>query len=226
MTEYSIKNVKDHILIELDGGLVLVDTGSPLSFHEDGRMNFCENEIYLSTTLGPVDSHYMSEKLGVTVKGLLGMDLISPYAMTVDVKGGVLTFDNGCDTEGWTPVLSSRVFGYMTVPIEVAGKPAKVILDTGAPTSYILSAFNPDAAPLEYVKDFYPTLGDFDTPVYEQPCSFAGGEFNIRFGNLPAGLNLAVSVIGAQGVVGMELLKRFKFMIADRRVFVKAYDAV
>ncbi len=65
-----------------------------------------------------------------------------------------------------------------------------------------------------------PMAGDFETPIFEQPCSFAGREFNIRFGNLPDNLNLAVSLIGAQGAVGLELLKRFSFLITPHGALI------
>ena len=223
MTEYSIKNVKGHILIETDGGLVLVDTGSPFTFHEDGEMTVCGKKFDLLTSFpGIVDSRYISDKLGVTVKGLLGMDIISQHTMSIDLKNGILAFD--CDTEGWTPAPSSRLCGLMTVTVNVAGKPARVFLDTGAPTSYISPAYiNPDTEPLEYVKDFSPMSGDFETPIFELPCNFAGEDFTMRLGNLPDVLNFGVSSLGAQGAVGLELLKRFRFLITPQCVFVKEF---
>ncbi len=225
MTEYSIKNVKGHILIETDGGLVLVDTGSPASFHEDGKIAIGEKVHSVPTNLLIVNTDYIQRQVGAEVKGLIGMDIISKHTMAIDVKNGILTFD--CGTEGWTSVQSSSSFSLPAVDINLAGRPAKVLIDTGAPTSYVLPEFTADAEPVGTVEDFSPMLGGgddtFETNIFELSCSFAGQEFPIRLGNAPATVNMQIRIAGAQGVIGMELLKRFKFLITPHGVCVKAF---
>lgn len=41
MEENRLQIVSDHLLIESEGGLLLIDTGSPMSFHKDGVISIC-----------------------------------------------------------------------------------------------------------------------------------------------------------------------------------------
>ena len=103
----------------------------------------------------------------------------------------------------------------------MAGKSADVILDTGAPTSYV-SKLTEGLAPISRVKDFNPLIpGDaFETLIFEFPASFDEKEFEMKAGHLPVFCQTILSMCGADGVVGMEILKRFPLTIADGGVWV------
>ena len=104
----------------------------------------------------------------------------------------------------------------------VAGRPAQVILDTGAPTSYVSKSFTEGLDPVDRITDFNPLIpGDtFETPIFEFPASFAGKAFSMKAGHLPGSLQMPLSMLGADGVVGMEILKRFAITIADGSVWM------
>ena len=112
--------------------------------------------------------------------------------------------------------------GYMSVEMTLAGNPARVILDTGAPISYVSGAFTEGLNPIGQVTDFNPLVpGDtFETPIFEFPASFAGIGFTMKAGHLPASLQMMLSVLGVDGVVGMEVLKRFSVTISDGNIWV------
>lgn len=220
MTEYNIHNVNGHILIESCGDMLLVDTGSPMSFHENGRMTLCGQTFNVPRSLMNVDAGYASRQVGAPVKGFVGMDFISAHPMSIDVERGVLAFD--CDTAGWEPVRTFPLPGAVCIELEVGGTPAKVILDTGAPVSYISQEFTSGCNPVGTVTDFSPFhAGDtFETPVYDLPCSLAEHDFRMQFGNLPKGLSVMVSLLGADGAVGMDLLRHVRILMADGKAFV------
>ena len=219
--EYNIILSHDYILIESVGGILLIDTGSPMSFHENGLINLGGEEFSVPASLMGVDSSYISEKVGVHVSGLLGMDIISRLGMKIDVSGGKLSFNPS--TEGMTRLPSRMGMGYMSVEMVLTGKPAKIILDTGAPTSYVSASFTEGLDPIGQVTDFNPLVpGDtFETPIFEFPASFAGKGFTMRAGHLPASLQMMLSVLGVDGVVGMEILKRFTVTIAEGSIWIQ-----
>ena len=219
-TVYNIILSLDHILVDTVDGILLVDTGSPMSFHENSLIRLGGEAFPVPTSLMGVDSSYIAEKVGEHVSGLLGMDIISRTGMKIDVPGRQLTL---CpSTDGMNRIPSGLGMGYMSIEMVVVGKPARVILDTGAPTSYVSRSFTEGLTPIGQVTDFNPLVpGDtFETPIFEFPASFAGKEFTMKAGHLPGSLQMMLSVLGVDGVVGMEILKRFPVTIADGSVWV------
>ncbi len=213
--EYNIILSRDHILIEGVDGILLVDTGSPMSFHEKGLLHIGGEEFSVPASLMGVDASYIADKVGERVSGLLGMDIISRLGMKIDIPGGKLFFHPS--TDGMNRIPSRMGMGYMSVEMVLAGKPARIILDTGAPTSYVSGSFTEGLNPIDQVTDFNPLVpGDsFETPIFEFPATFAGNDFTMKAGHLPDSLQMMLSVLGVDGVVGMEILKRFPVSIAE-----------
>jgi hypothetical protein len=112
--------------------------------------------------------------------------------------------------------------GYAYVEMTVAGRQARVILDTGAPVSYVSPSFTEGLEPVDRVTDFNPMVpGDtFETAVFEFPASFAGRGFTMRAGHLPGLFRGMLSMLGVDGVVGMEILGRIPVVIAGGGVWV------
>ena len=217
--EYDIRLSRGHVLIDGGEGLLLVDTGSPMSFHELGRIRLCGGEYHVPASLPGADADYVSDKVGERVAGLVGMDILGPLGARIDIPGGKLTLQPS--TEGTAPVPSGvSGLGYVFADMTVAGRPARVILDTGAPVSYISPSFTEGLVPVDHVTDFNPMVpGDtFETPVFEIPSSFAGRDFQMRAGHLPGFFTGMLSMLGVDGVVGMEIFGRMPVVIADGEV--------
>ena len=219
-TEYAIITARGHVLIDGGEGLLLVDTGSPMSFHESGRLDLCGESLSVPTSLMGVGSDYVSDKVGERVTGLVGMDVIGRFGLLVDIPGERLVF--GHPTDGMTRVPSRIGMGYASVEMELSGKTARVILDTGAPTSYVSPSFTDGLEPVDRVTDFNPMVpGDtFETPVFEFPASFAGHAFTMRAGHLPETMRMMLSMLGVDGVVGLEILSRVPVLVAEGGVWV------
>ena len=219
MNEFDIILSRDHILIDCTGGMLLIDTGSPLSFHKNACIQLGDEEFPVPTSLMGVDAAYIAEKVGQPVSGLLGMDIIGRTGLKIDIPGGKLSFFPSVD--GMVQIPSGMGMGYVSVEMTLAGKPARVLLDTGAPTSYVSRSFTAGLDPVGRTTDFNPLIpGDtFETPVFEFPASFAGKAFSMKAGHLPGTLQM-ISMLGVDGVVGMEILKRFAIAIADGSVWM------
>lgn len=221
MSEYDIKLSNGHILIEGGNGRLLVDTGSPLSFHESGRLILGGQEFSVSTSLMGTDAEYVSNNVHERVSGLVGMDLIGRLGgVRIDVPAGKLAF--GCGTDGMMRIPSHVGMGYVFMDMTVNGRQVRVILDTGAPVSYVSPSLTEGLTPVGRVTDFNPMVpGDtFETPIFEFPASFAGKDFTMRAGHLPQLMGVAISLLGVEGVVGMEILGRIPVAIVDGSVWV------
>lgn len=219
-TEFDLRMSRGHVLFDSGAGLLLVDTGSPWSFHESGRIRLCGEEFPVPTSLPGADSAYVSENVGEPVSGLVGMDIIGRLGLKIDVPGGRLTFSPS--TEGMTPIPSGTSFGYVYMEMSLAGRPVRALFDTGAPTSYVSPSFTEGLAPVDRVTDFNPMVSGntFETPIFELPAAFAGQAFTLRAGHLPDGIQMMVSVLGAKAVVGLEILSRFPVAVVGGRVWV------
>ena len=221
MNEYDIRLSRGHVLIDGGEGLLLVDTGSPMSFHENGLIRLCGEEFPVPTTLPGADADYVSDKVGERVAGLVGMDILARLGVRIDIPGLRLTLRPS--TEGTAPVPSGvSGLGYVFVDMTVSGRPARVILDTGAPVSYISPSFTQGLDPVDHVTDFNPMVpGDtFETDIFEFPASFAGQDFKMRAGHLPGLFTGMLSMLGMDGVVGMEIFGRVPVVIAGGKVRV------
>ena len=220
MNEYDIKLALGHILVDSGCGWLLVDTGSPLSFHESGRIILCGESFSVPTSLLNADADYVSGKVHERVSGLVGMDIVSRFGARFDLPAGKLTF--GCGTDGLTRTASRSGMGYVFMDMTIGGRLARVILDSGAPISYIDPSFTEGLAPVDEVTDFNPMVpGDtFRTPLFELPVSFAGKSFSMRAGHLPSSLGMPLSLLGVDGIVGLDILSRFPLTLAGGGVWV------
>ena len=103
--------------------------------------------------------------------------------------------------------------------ILIEGGNGRLLVDTGSPFSFHESG---RLIPVDRVTDFNPMVpgGTFETPIFEFPASFAGRDFPMRAGHLPQWMGAAISLLGAKGVVGMEILCRYPVAIVDGSVWV------
>ena len=221
MTEYAIETVRGHILVNDDrGSKVLVDTGSPLSFHSDGIIALGGRSFQVPSSLMGTDSDYVTDNVGVQVDGLVGMDILSESGILIDVPGARIVL--GHPTDGMTRLPSRSLFGYVSVGMDIRGRSVNVLLDTGAPVSYVSPSLTEGLVAVDTVTDFNPSVpgGTFSTPIFEFPAAFAGREFGMRAGHLPMLLRATLSIIGVDGVVGMEVFGKIPVLIAGGEVWV------
>lgn len=219
-TEYKIELVRGHILVTDDRGTtVLLDTGSPLSFHRNDVVALGGETFGVPTSLMGTDCSYVTDNVGIRVDGLIGMDILAEGVL-IDVPGGSVVL--GHPTDGMTRVPSRPVYGYMSADMDIRGRRATVIIDTGAPTSYVSTSLTEGLEAVDTVEDFNPSVpgGTFTTPIYEFPAAFAGEGFTMRAGTLPLLMRATLPLLGVDGVVGMELLRRRPVLMADGGVWI------
>ncbi len=228
-TKCSIKLVNDHLIITENGQNILVDTGSPKSFHPSGTIVLGENPIPVQTNYAGVTPEYLSEKVGCEIHGMLGMDIIGSIPILFDLKNGQMVLDdNAVYTDHFMKFpLGQIAGGLIAITISVNGRTANVILDTGAPISYILPSFVAGLECVEIMNDFHPNIGDFKTKTFNCEVDTQTGHerYSQRFGVPPQKVSKTLEGFNIDGIIGIELFKRFKLQIRNGIVYLPPQGA-
>ena len=217
-TEYKVQLLNDHLLIN-DGQGVIVDTGSPTSFHDSGSLLICGNHYDVPKSIMSVNSDYLSSEIGGEIHGLLGMDIIREHPILFDLGLNHIYMD---DDALYNSRFNSFVLPYNLVCIElvVNNKCARLIVDSGAKISYIDSSFVEERHTVVTKQDFSPLFGHFSTNVYDCIVQFLDErDITLQFGTPPASLAHFLSTLQVQGILGIDFFKAFRLQLRDNCLF-------
>ena len=217
-TEYKIKWINNHILIDDEQGL-LIDTGSPTSFHSSGVIKLCGQSIKVPTTTMGVSNTYLQEKISTDIYGLIGTDIIASHPTLFNLqRGGDFIFMDD-DTEYMTKLQTMSLMGLYVIFLWVDGNKVKMIFDTGAPISYIRSSLTEPHTTIRQEQDFSPLFGDFNADIIKLPTKimedFPTEEMEL---GQSKEIDKALSLLGVDGIIGTELLKHYRIQINHKDV--------
>ena len=225
MKTYPIITAKDYILIDTESGTLLVDTGCPLSFQEDGEIKICDESFSVISSISALgislSPQYLTEKLGIHVSGLVGMDLLGRFSLEINAPAGVLVF--GHPDDNWRRIPSSIKMGYATLEMTLEDKGATIILDTAAPISYVNPSYTQNLTQIGRKTDFWPMSqpDTFETPIFKLRASVADNDFDVQAGHLPGNGIKMLSLIGIGGVIGGDILKRGPVLLHDGGIWIR-----
>lgn len=211
-----IELVNDHIIIVDNGQHILMDTGSPCSFHPKGRLSFGENRFEVYSELPGVSTQYLSDKVGCEIDGLLGMDVINQHPVTISLKDGLLLWDDDAVYPSCFHSYPLSVFarGLLAITLSVNHRRANLIVDTGAFISYIHPEFVTSLTSEGIMDDFSPFVGDFQTQSFLCEVDTLGhGTYSQVFGVPPQIISSTLETLHVDGVIGLELFKRYRLQI-------------
>lgn len=198
-TDCSIKLINDHLIITDNGQNILVDTGSPVSFHPSGSIGFGENEFAVHSSIPGVSTAYLSEKVGCEMHGLLGMDIINRMPMLFSLKDGFVLFDDDARYLNHFKMypLEPSSGGLVAITVSVNGKSANMIIDSGAPISYIHPSFVSGLECVGIMDDFSPFIGNFQTETFVCEVDTLTGQekYRQRFGIPPQTVSMTLDML-------------------------------
>ena len=210
--------VNKHLLFDNGQGLLLVDTGSPVSLHRDGYIDIMHKRHDVPKSYMTVNPHFLTEKVGVEIAGLLGMDIICKYQVWIDVATGVdfLDFesvDNGLPY--CRQVATFNVAGIPGIIVEINGRRVRLLFDTGAPVSYIADSFIAGTPVVDTVEDFSPLTGgeSYTVDLHLLTTGFAGETFDVAYGSMPPTVAMLLKAYGADGIIGYDLMSKFRVVV-------------
>lgn len=213
-----LKVINKHPIVEINGKNVFVDTGAPISFHNDGEITIGDKRHKCPSSIPFTDTDFMSENIGTPLSGLLGMDIMMEYDNVLfDYAGGSLLFNTLLEGTEYKSI--SNI--HCGIELIVNGRKLPMAVDTGAPISYLPKSFTQSIEPVGEAEDFYPGIGTFTTKTFVLPVQAGGKEIEATFGNLPDALAMAMQMVGAQCVIGYDLFANFKVSISKTGVIIK-----
>lgn len=222
MEKKNITFVNGHCLVNDGQGCLLVDTGSPMSFSKSGEITLDGVRYRVPTTLVVCDADYVSRNVGTQVDGLIGMDLIGRSRVLIDYPHAELVFGYEGNAEGTNVSCGKIIGGLPSIGMTLNGKDVRMILDTGAPISYIKRRMTAGMTPTGKVEDFNPAFGNdrYEVDVYAYNVAIAGQEWTGEYGASPRLLDATLAVSRTDGVVGKQLLERFRVLLDGEKVFL------
>ena len=210
---------KKYILIQNSDDYVVVDTGSPLSYHRSGQLSFGGTINKCQTRIFGVDGNALSDEVGLTVAGLLGMDIIGKFNnVSFDYANSqIMVDDEELENLDVIPLPSGSFMGLTYIDILVEERNARVFVDTGAPISYISDAYTHGLPPKESLSDYNPAFGRFTTDIFEVNVSIGPNTHFMPMGNLPTAFQMALNLANVDGVIGYEMFSRHKLLYQNKQ---------
>jgi len=183
----TLRIVGDHMLVERDGKLCLLDTGVP-------------------DTMACPD--IVSEMLGVPVHTLVGCRELARSPLTIDWSGRSLRHAATPVHDSIPVRLGTAMFGVPTIRVATPTGEVEAVLDTGASLGYA----SPDAVKgrkaIRRVEDFLPGLGQFTVDVYRLDVAVGGVPLALEVGILPPLLQMALGLMCRDGwILGAALFR-------------------
>ena len=218
---FEIVQKNRHLLINYAGEYVLIDTGSPTTFHRNRHIEVCGQTFDVGTSFMGMDLDYISDKVGLEMVGLIGMDVIGKFNVCINTEkfGNFIGFDTDNHYMTWQ-VEAFSMMGCPGIVMNVNGRRARMLFDTGAPVSYIDPAFTYGIPICGHTKDFTPlTKKEFEVDLHSVSSSFMGKDFIVNYGDMPESISVLLKTFRVDGIIGYDLMENFRILL-QKGVFV------
>jgi len=210
-------------VLAIGGKLIILDTGSPATLGTD--VELCDRTAKASSLLLSL----MGERfLPQWADGLVGLDFFGDFATVVDAGQMEVTFsEGGVQPEGTGVELLEAFYPNAPfVPVRLGGQRLRAYVDTGSTLTYIDRELLAGGPEVGRHTDYHPMAGDFTTAVHRVPVGIGGESIELECGAMPVALGLGLGLMGADVLVGSELLRRRRVTFAPQqgRLFMQAYE--
>ena len=212
--DFLYKLISGHILFQVNGSKVLLDSGAPTSIGT-GQFSFLDKNYNMQSSYMGLTTDKLSEYIGTHVDILMGCDIISKYDICIDPKEEKLTFGEHLINEEYNVVLPLTDFmGIPIVQVNIQENTINAFFDTGAQLSYIDPELTNNYNSTGEKDDFYPGVGRFKTNTFDIPTTIGGEIISIEYGVLPELLQMTLMMADTQGILGSELLNHFSYILS------------
>lgn len=214
-----------HILIDNGVGRLLIDTGSPASFHNNGEIDLAGEVFPVPADYMGVNAAYLTDKVGCEIVGLIGMDILSRLQVWFNTErfGNFISFGPATDCfPSWPHIETFHAIGIPGITVFVEGRATRLLFDTGAPISYIKESYLYDCIPSGSAWDFSPLTGGarYKVDLYSANAIFHDKRFDVSFAKLTPELDMMMSMIGADGIIGYDLIESFRIILNGGEVWL------
>jgi hypothetical protein len=206
--DFLYKLISGHILFQVNGLKVLLDSGAPNSIGS-GQLLFLDKNYNLQSNYMGLTTDKLSEYIGTHVDILMGCDIISKYDICIDPNEQKLTFGEH--------LIDENFMGIPIVQVNIQDNTINAFFDTGAQLSYIDPELTNNYSSTGEKNDFYPGVGRFKTNTFDIPTTIGDEIISIEYGVLPELLQMTLMMADTQGILGSELLNYFGYILSLSR---------
>jgi len=217
MTEYKIHEIQEHLVLDADQGLWVLDTGAPSSFGAVPKLEVNDQIYEIEPNYMGFDNQSLSDALGESVDGLIGGDILSKYDSYWDISANKIVFSLEPMKNEGEAIALGFFMGIPTLKVTMHGVSHNWFFDTGAVVSYVTKQPESWENPVDKYDDFYPGYGNFSTEVFEDEITLGILSMKIKCGVLPSLLGMSLGVGGCTGILGLSALNKRSFLYAPRR---------
>ncbi len=219
---YPLTIVNRHLLFSdrQSDGLIVLDTGSPYSFHRNRSINIAGDHYAVRDNFYYLNSSKLSQIIGrnINIAGLLGMDIIKNYQLWINMPhfGNCLLFEKPESSLPRIAYHSKNVYmGVPCISMVINGFQTQLVFDTGTPVSYLKKDFLDGTPVSSKTQDCSPLLnrGVFDVSLHTLNVSINGGTFDVDFGEAPDEIEKDFLIHHIDGIIGYDLIDHFRIII-------------
>jgi hypothetical protein len=224
-TEWTTAIMPDgHLVTDVDGANVLIDTGSPATFgRRSSVLRLAEQSVAVREAPAGLEFGRLSRLIGERIDVLLGMDALQSVGFVLRQgrepqisffwSGGRTArpraLDADCAIELPLRRRAGVPVGSVTFPM-AAGR-AEAVIDTGAAVSFATRAWlQAMGAPSGTRHDWYLTgagLEEFDSPTWDVEVGVGGHTQTHRFAVMPDAIAGLLQWIGVTFIIGTDLVR-------------------
>jgi hypothetical protein len=213
--DFPFSLIAGHVLCEMDGKRVLVDTGSLFSVGRERTMRFLGALTDLTapgpmTTVESIASEIRAlpgAPIDFDFDVLLGCDVLAGCAMEIDWDRSVLSVRPSA-AGTLLPTPDEALLRLPRVWIEVNGHGFRAFADTGARVSYVLPEHVEGVAPAGTARDFLMGVGSFETRLASTKVKLCRREDDAAVGVAGREVEQLLRATKTDGIVGTDLMAR------------------
>lgn len=197
---------------EIKRGCIVYREGTKVVLFDTG----CAQTIFVEQDVQGEIFPKVNKFVDPTVDQILGMDLISQRVF-IDYPKKELVYgeETRIDSLIARYDLDIVAYGLLTVSLNIGGQKRKMLLDTGAATSYLLEKFAIQGNSAGQIEDFYVGEPDlFTTNLYSLSTECGNDMFiSIKYGLPTDSIEQTIKMLRVDGIIGYEWLRRFKVLL-------------
>lgn len=206
-----------HLFLRFNEGLLLLDSGSPLSFGKPSSLEVAGYTFDLADQFLGLTPTLLSGYVGVECLGLVGSDILGVFDVIIDAMQNIVIFSKDPLAYYHNAIPIDFLMGIPILTAIIGSDSFRMFFDTGAQISYLQDAILFDYPPAGQVQDFYPGFGEFMTETHLVEMQVGESYFSLRCGRLPDLLGMTLMLTDVQGILGNECLRGRKVGYFPRR---------
>ena len=226
--QYPIDIFDNHVILIDKDKRLLIDTGAPISISDGSSIDVFNNVYSTKKTYHGANINEIGNYVGCGLNALIGNNILANYVFQIDFNNKLFSIWNSLPEEiiNTEDFIKADFQGIPTIDVLVNNdNPITSWLDTGAKISYINKNYVQHLDCMENQKDFFPSYGEFEVPIYSITLIFNGVEIPFKFGILPDDLEAAMLSGRTSAIIGADIFYHFTltFNYNQKRIYIKNF---